>query len=183
MTVERSNRIFEALKESKGYREAFVREHIATGIAFQIREMREAHPWTQAQLGQQIDRPQEWISALENPDKGSYTLRTLERIAAAFDVGLAVRFVPFSELVRWTVDLSPERLVPPSFENDQLPLTASLDLSALLASASTATVLFDSTDLYVGSLATGSALVGPLMPQPRTKSNDAGRSNQYALAA
>jgi hypothetical protein len=64
-----------------------------------------------------------------------------------------------------------------------LPLTASLDLSALLASASTATVLFDSTDLYVGSLATGSALVGPLMPQPRTKSNDAGRSNQYALAA
>jgi hypothetical protein len=41
------------------------------------------------------------ISRLERPDYGKATLTTLRRLAAAMDVALIVRFVPFSELVDW----------------------------------------------------------------------------------
>jgi len=41
------------------------------------------------------------ISRLESPDYGKPTLTTLKRLAAAMDIGLAVRFVPFSELMDW----------------------------------------------------------------------------------
>jgi len=45
--------------------------------------------------------PQNAISRLESPDYGKATLTTLKRIASAFDVGLVVRFVPFTEFVDW----------------------------------------------------------------------------------
>jgi hypothetical protein len=41
------------------------------------------------------------ISRLESQGYGKPTLTTLKRLAAAMDVGLIVRFVPFSELVDW----------------------------------------------------------------------------------
>jgi hypothetical protein len=45
--------------------------------------------------------PQNAISRLESPDYGKLTLTTLRRLAMAFDVGLIVRFVPFTEMVDW----------------------------------------------------------------------------------
>lgn len=41
------------------------------------------------------------ISRLESSDYGKPTITTLKRLAAAMDVGLIVRFVPFSEMVDW----------------------------------------------------------------------------------
>ena len=40
-------------------------------------------------------------------------------IAKAFDVGLLVRFVSFSELANWTIDVDPGRLNPPSYEQER----------------------------------------------------------------
>lgn len=45
--------------------------------------------------------PQNAISRLESPDYGKPTLTTLKRLAAALDVALVVRFIPFSEMVDW----------------------------------------------------------------------------------
>jgi len=39
-------------------------------------------------------------------------------LASAFDVGLVVRFVLFSELVSWEINLSPESLEVLSFEQE-----------------------------------------------------------------
>jgi hypothetical protein len=41
------------------------------------------------------------VSRLESPNYGKPTITTLKRLAAALDVGLIVRFVPFSELIDW----------------------------------------------------------------------------------
>ena len=41
------------------------------------------------------------ISRLESHDYGKPTITTLKRLASAMDVGLVVRFVPFSEMVNW----------------------------------------------------------------------------------
>ncbi len=61
---------------------------------------------------------QETISLLENPGYGKFTIRTLKRLAAAFDVVFYGRFVPFSSLVKAATDLSPSDLAVPGYDND-----------------------------------------------------------------
>ena len=105
--------------ENSEYRREFAAD-IGTGLAFQVRLLREDRGWTQEQLAHQMDKQQETISQWENPDYGRYTLNTLRELAAAFDVALLVRFAPFSELVDWSINLTPERLAPPSFDEELL---------------------------------------------------------------
>lgn len=101
------------------YRVEFVSENIGTGLAFQIRHLRDSRGWTQDELAQRIDKAQqETISQWEDPNYGSYSVRTLKKLAAAFDVALSVRFVPFSELAAWVLQLTPQRLAPPDFDNE-----------------------------------------------------------------
>ena len=58
------------------------------------------------------------LSQVENPNYGRFQLGTLIRLASAFDVALVVKFAPFSELIDWTMNLSPEKLSPPDFDRD-----------------------------------------------------------------
>lgn len=114
---ERRRRLLEGLRDEE-YRRAFVPEHVSTGIAFQIRRLRDKHGWTQEELAARTGKAQETVSQLENPDYGRYTLATLKKLAAAFDVALLVRFVPFGDLLPWTTDLTPQRLAPQSYEEE-----------------------------------------------------------------
>lgn len=114
---KRKNKLISKLK-NKEYRDAFLAELITTGIPFQIKALREQRNLTQKQLGDQADMAQETISRFEDPNYGKLNLKTLERLASAFDVGLVVRFVPFSELVSWEINLSPESLGVLSFEQE-----------------------------------------------------------------
>ena len=59
------------------------------------------------------------ISAIETVG-GNLRLDTLQRIAAAFDIALVVRFVPFSELVRWSDTFSPDDFTVPDFASDPM---------------------------------------------------------------
>jgi transcriptional regulator with XRE-family HTH domain len=104
----------------KSFREAYVEEDIKTGVAFQIRALRERNGWSQAELGRKSEKPQSVIARLEDPDYGRFSLKTLLDMAAAFDVALLVRFVPFSELIKRNKDLSPDALCAPDFSRDDL---------------------------------------------------------------
>lgn len=115
--VKRRERIIEDLRD-KEYRDAFVTEHIDTGIPFQIRALREQGEWTQKDLANRTAMAQETISRVEDPNYGKLTLKTLKRLASAFDVALMVRFVPFSELVEWELHLTPDSLRALSFEEE-----------------------------------------------------------------
>lgn len=68
------------------------------------------------------------ISAIEKPGKGKLNIETLERIAAAFDVGLQVRFVSFGELIRQSERFDPDHFEIPGFE-DELAATRSEGLT------------------------------------------------------
>ncbi len=103
--------------ENPEYRRAYAAD-VGTGLAFQIRTLREARGWTQEYLALQTGKRQETISQWENPDYGRYSLKTLTELAAALDVALVTRFAPFSELVNWAVALDAEHLAPPSFEEE-----------------------------------------------------------------
>jgi transcriptional regulator with XRE-family HTH domain len=89
--------------------------------------LRDREGWSQQELAEKIGSTQNAIYRAENPNYGKQTLSTLKKIAAAFDVALVVRFIPFSELVDWVsgtkhVDfgLSTETFDLPSFETEEL---------------------------------------------------------------
>jgi transcriptional regulator with XRE-family HTH domain len=114
------------LSRSKDARVRFVSSHVDKGYAFQIREMREQKELSQTELGAMVGMNQNAIHRLESPEYGRATITTLKRLAAAFDVALIVRFVPFSQLINWIsgtpfVDngLSSASLAVPSYDEEK----------------------------------------------------------------
>jgi transcriptional regulator with XRE-family HTH domain len=105
--------------KKKAYREAFVRSQISVGIPFQVRTLREKKGWKQEQLAEACGMLQPRISAIERPGGSKLNLETLLRLAAAFDTGLTVRFAPFSEMLRWANEFSPDTFQVPSFTQEQ----------------------------------------------------------------
>jgi transcriptional regulator with XRE-family HTH domain len=106
--------------ERKAYRTAFVGAHISNTVSSQIVKLREKAGWTQTELARRAGMRQSRISTLEDPNYENFEVKTLLRIAAAFDVALTVRFIPYSELARWSGNLSNDDIVVPPFEEDEL---------------------------------------------------------------
>jgi len=106
------------LLKNKDFRAQFVSDQPNEFLPLQIRRLRERRGWTQEELGRQARMRQGRISTLENPDNKGLTLNTLKRLAQAFDVGMIVRFVPFSEFVDWMCTLSPGSFEPASFDEE-----------------------------------------------------------------
>lgn len=73
---------------------------------------------SQQDLAKELDTSQNAIYRLENPKAHKPNISTLEKIAAFFGVGLVVRFAPLSEIVDWTLDMSPASLDVPAFDQD-----------------------------------------------------------------
>ncbi|MBI2850827.1 MAG: helix-turn-helix transcriptional regulator [Chloroflexi bacterium] len=117
-TNNKRKQIWESLHDIE-FRKQFIDEHISVGIAFQIRALRDRQKLTQAKLAELLKVKQPLLSAWENPNYGKYTLKTLKELAKAFDVGLLVRFVPFSTLVDWAINLPGDVIAPPSFNEEE----------------------------------------------------------------
>ena len=114
---KRRKRMKEDLKD-KEYREAFVSEHIDTGVPFQLKALRNQREWTQVDFEKHTGITQPEISRYENVNYSKFTLATLKKLASAFDIGLMVRFVSFSELTEWELNLKPESLEAESFDKE-----------------------------------------------------------------
>ena len=125
---------------NKAYRDGYTEAQLSIEVPFQIRALRKARGWTQAQLAERCGIPQAQISHIEQPGRNPLSLRTLYRLSSAFDVGLLVQFVPFSELVQREAVFHPETFRVSSFEDDRLESDAT-DTSALLISDTTQTQL------------------------------------------
>ncbi len=142
-TINKYKQMWKSLRDPE-YRKQLIDEHINVGIAFQIRSLRERQKLTQTKLAELMgdNNKQPMISEWEDPNYGKYTLTTLKDLAKAFDVGLLVRFVPFSTLINWTIDLTSDVIAPPNFgEEEQFHVTA-------LASATSYPVCTKDGDVY-----------------------------------
>ncbi len=106
----------------KAYRDAYVSAHVSNTVAAQIEALREARGWKQADLAERIGTKQSRISVLENPNNENFEVKTLLKVASAFDVGLSIRFVPYSSIVEWADDISQDKLVVREFARDALPM-------------------------------------------------------------
>ena len=72
MMLDKLRRLWESLQDEE-YRREYSAD-IGTGLAFQIKLLRERNGWTQDQLAERTGKQQETISQWENPGYGSYTL-------------------------------------------------------------------------------------------------------------
>lgn len=112
------SKLWDKLKRSKKYRDAFVASHVKTGLPFQIKALRKERNLAQTDLAKLSGISQASVSRSEDPDYGVFSTNTLLSIAAGLDVAFIARFVPFTELAKWTTDLSNESLVVPSFDDE-----------------------------------------------------------------
>jgi transcriptional regulator with XRE-family HTH domain len=80
---------------SEGYAESFLNAYVAT----QIKVIREQRQMTQADLARAIGTTQAGVSRIENVNYSSWSIRTLIKLARAFNVRLKVSFEPFGTLL------------------------------------------------------------------------------------
>jgi transcriptional regulator with XRE-family HTH domain len=126
MSSDGRKTLIKRLRRGKDARKQFIDSHLSKGVAFQIRATRDRLGWSQDALAKEVGMTQNAVSRLESPEYGKPTITTLKRLAAALDVGLVVRFVPFSEMIDWVsstrridAGLTPESLAVPSFEVEE----------------------------------------------------------------
>lgn len=100
----------------KEYRDAFRSSSVRYRIALQTRALRKAIFGSQKKLGEAVGKPANVISRLENPSYGKATIQTLLELAAAFDIGLIIKFARFEEVIKHSEDLDDIALLEPSFE-------------------------------------------------------------------
>lgn len=110
--------LLEKLKD-KIYRDLFVAEQIYSRLPLKIQIMREQQGLTQEQFGEKAGMAQTWVSNIESPHYGKFTIATLLRIASVHDVALVIDFVPFSKLLQDTMNLSPQSFEVLSFGEEQ----------------------------------------------------------------
>ena len=132
-TTNKHKQMWESLQDPE-FRKQTIAEHINVGIAFQIHGLRQRQGLKQKELAERLgdEKKQPLISSWENPNYGKYTLGTLKELAKAFDVGLLVRFVPFSALVDWTINLTGDVIAPPSFSEEQNKVLTSVSIASYL---------------------------------------------------
>lgn len=104
--------------KDKEYRHGLVNAQIEVDLPLQIRALRKQLVGTQPELSRLTGMKQPRISAMEKPGGAHFTLETLRRLAAAFDVALVVRFAPFSEFLDWSRSFNPDAFRVPSFSDE-----------------------------------------------------------------
>ena len=116
MSEELRRKLVEAFCDRE-YRQFYVKHHTRQFIAEQIRQLREARGWTQAELGERAGgMKQSRISELESLDYSGYTINTLRRLYDAFDVALVALGIPYDKFINQVAVISPNNFRPAGFE-------------------------------------------------------------------
>jgi transcriptional regulator with XRE-family HTH domain len=103
--------------KDKAYRRAYMQGHVRSGIAYQIRALREQRGLSQKAFAELVGTKQSVISRLESTEYGKVSVQTLLDIATAIDVALNIRFCSYPEFLNRTADVSVDALKVPSFED------------------------------------------------------------------
>lgn len=128
------------LKDHTDSRASYIRGKLNVLIPAQLRALRLRRELKQAELASEADMKQSRISAMECPGAVKFNIETLIRAAAALRVGLEVKFVPFSEMLRWENAFSQDTFDVTPIDDDKrflahpsasLPDTAAIDAAAL----------------------------------------------------
>jgi transcriptional regulator with XRE-family HTH domain len=88
-------------------RTSYINAKLSVLVPSQIKALRfRSNMPRQSDLARAAHMHQSRISTIETPGASNVTLETLSRLAAAFRVGLLVKFVSFSEMLNWENEFS-----------------------------------------------------------------------------
>lgn len=104
-----ANRLAEEFADRE-YAHAYMEEHAVSRIAAQVYALRMQRGWTQTELARRSRIAQERISMIESADFESLTMKTLYKLASAFDVVANVDFHSFGDAILDVVNLSEDQL-------------------------------------------------------------------------
>lgn len=93
------SKLINRLLHERDFRAAYIRAKLDVLIPSQLRALRNEK--TQSQIAEETGMKQARISAMETPGLVNFNRETLVRMAATHNVGLVVKFVPFSEMLEW----------------------------------------------------------------------------------
>src|SRR3989338_8721039 len=113
--------LFDQLKVSfkdKEYRHVYVEDFSNNYIATQIKVLREQRDWKQSDLAERAGMKQSAISRLEDVNYSSWNIKTLKRLAEAFDLTLRVSFEGFGSSLDDILEFSKDSLERLSFKDD-----------------------------------------------------------------
>ncbi len=82
--------------DDKEYAHAYMDEFSNMAIAAQIKVLREQRGWSQKELADASNLKQEKICAFEDVDYDAWTIKTLRKLAKAFDLTVKLSFEKFS---------------------------------------------------------------------------------------
>jgi transcriptional regulator with XRE-family HTH domain len=119
MSVSREQ-LIEELRSSREYREAYAESHLNDTLTAQIRLIREQRGLSQKELAVKIGKHQPGLSRIEDSNYGKWNVATLRQVAGALDTCLQVSLEPYGKLVDAALDLSPQSLKRPTFEEDPI---------------------------------------------------------------
>lgn len=100
-------------------RESYIRSKLSVLLPAQIRSLRLRREMKQAELGAEAEMKQGRISVLERIGEVSFSIETLIKLAAAFRVGLMVKFVPMREMLAWENSFMPDEFDVVPVEKDE----------------------------------------------------------------
>ncbi|MEX1255358.1 MAG: helix-turn-helix transcriptional regulator [Dehalococcoidia bacterium] len=103
--------------DSLEFRRALRHADIGNIVSTQLRIMMEHEGWSQTDLARHAEFKQPLISKYL-AGYANYSVATLERLADAFDVSLAIRFEPFSRLAEFHDRMSAIDISVPRYERD-----------------------------------------------------------------
>jgi len=110
---------------NKKYREQYALSLLKRSVAFQIKTLRKKHCGSQAVLAERSKLTQGVVSRAEDQEYGNLTFNTVGRIAAGLDMAFIGRFVPWSELAKFSQSLSEDEFLNiPTFEEEDASLAA-----------------------------------------------------------
>lgn len=114
---EQRRKLGKRIRESKKYRDHLTQAESGNRVSFQIKSMLEDRGWSQQEIVRRSGIPQPVMSKYMN-GYDAYSIKTLLKLASAFDVHLVVGFEPYSNLVDWMADMTPQSLAVPPTERD-----------------------------------------------------------------
>jgi transcriptional regulator with XRE-family HTH domain len=116
--MSEKSELINKFKTNKKTRESYVRAKININLPSQIRALRLRRNMKQEDLAREAEMMQPRISAMERPGSTKFNIETLIRLAAAFKVGLVVKFVSFSEMLRWENEFSQDNFSVTTIDDD-----------------------------------------------------------------
>lgn len=119
-TSSLKHQLLQSFQTGKEYRHAFVEESIRSGLAGQIRTIREVRKMDPKNFAKHLGKKVSWIYRLEDPNAPAPTISSLLEVAKAFDIDLEVRFRPFSKRLDDLGSLSETSFDVPSFDEELL---------------------------------------------------------------